>query len=122
MGRRLEKELEEILRQAGELPPPPRRRRLSLPRRPPLGRLLTPGRLMVAGVVLLVAALVVRNRLPGLVGYLGWLGLFLLILAYVVFFRQARALGRDRPGLRWRGRPVDYGPREGGWRRWFRRR
>ncbi len=114
MSSKYQREIEEILEQAGELKSP------GLPKRPrrSLGRLMLlqigqsiggkdwsikPGRLMLVAIGLLVAALVVRATAPGLTGPLAWSGLLLFIVAYGMFFIRPR----NRVERRWRGQPLD---------------
>ena len=114
MAQRYQREIEEILGQAGEegggagsgggrKPRAPRRPRRS-PRRA-LGALIRPtsGRLLLAGIVLLVLA-VVLNALdaPGVRPFF-WASVVLFVFAYVAYFtRPRRAVER-----RWRGQLMD---------------
>ena len=112
MSNRYQREIEEILRQAGELG--------SAKRSPGQGgsiwklvRLhlveslggrtwsLSPGRVMLAAVALLLSALIVRAAVPGLVGPLAWAGLVLFIVGYGMFF--VRPAKRER---RWRAHRI----------------
>ena len=114
MPQKYQKEIEEILRQAGELSTGPS------PKRRPQGFLalawtyvtesvggnawsLSPGRVMLIGGSLLLSALIVQAVAPGLVGIFAWAGLILLILGYAMFFVRPRRMEK-----RWRGQPIDY--------------
>ncbi|GBD10413.1 hypothetical protein HRbin23_00054 [bacterium HR23] len=112
---RLEEELEEILRKA-EI-----RHRLKARRAwrwPRVSLRLSPGFLLVAGVVVLLLALVAPRPLTGWRVWLFWGGLGLLVLAYGVYWRGQR----PKVEKRWRGRPIDTPPGRWERRRWrFRR-
>ena len=111
MSERYQREIEEILEEAGDL----------VPARPRFGfwRLirayigqslrgrrwpLSPGRVMLIAVSLLLAALVLRGALPGLVGPLAWAGLLLFIVGYGLFFVK-----RPKDEKRWRGQVLESG-------------
>ena len=111
-------EIEEILKRAGEAAPPGNsigeaegrqedRPRKGRPDRqaPAAWRSanrnwpsLTPGKILVAGLILFVVA-----AFLGL-GPLIWVGLILLVVAYLLFFVSPRSISHEK---RWRGRPVD---------------
>jgi hypothetical protein len=127
MSERYMKEIEEILKRArGE---PPRERfpkrgpgivsgLTGLFTRPFRGRWwrLSPGKLMLGGVALLLVALILHATIPFTVGPVVWAGLALFILAYALFFIRAGTTYEKR----WRGRPIE--PRPSFWqrvRRWF---
>ncbi len=109
MSDKYRKEVEDILEQAG-VPPG----RAPVPRRKPgFWRLLwmyagkalggrtwaiTPGRVMIAAVVVLLLALVLRAG-----PIMGLIGLLLFIVAYAMFFMRPR----NRVEKRWRGRSVE---------------
>ena len=124
-------EIEEILRMAGEVAPsePPKElerasdegprpvraaRRIQLSsfkdnlRRPRL----SPGKLLLAGLVIFLVA-----------AWMGWtlfiwLGLGLLVVAYLLFFVTPRSISNEK---RWRGRSVeDYQSPLERLKRWFR--
>jgi hypothetical protein len=113
MSQRYQREIEDILRQAGELGS-------GGGRRGPRGGFLwlvwryiresiggknwsiTPGRVMLAAVSLLLSALIMRAAIPGLVGPLAWGGLILFIVGYGMFFIRPRRIEK-----RWRGQPID---------------
>ncbi len=107
-------EIEEILKQAGESPTPPVERQP----RPGLWRLLrqyfrqsmggrgwsiSPGRVMLTAVSLLLAALVLRMFVPGVVGPLALAGLLLFIVGYGMFFVSPR----KGPEKKWRGQLIE---------------
>ncbi|MYA50319.1 MAG: DUF2207 domain-containing protein [Chloroflexi bacterium] len=114
MAQRYQREIEEILGQAGEegegagsdgsKPPRSPRRVARAPRRR-LGRLVrpTPGRLLLAGIVLLILA-VVLNALdaPGVRPFF-WASVVLFVFAYVAYFTRPRRTVERR----WRGQPMD---------------
>ena len=108
MSNKYQKEIEEILKQAGGLapvgrPPTPRDGFWGLIRGY-IGRFLggkgwaiTAGRVMLAAVVLLLGALILR------VGFLAWAGLLLFIVGYGMFFIKPRSSSEKR----WRGQPLE---------------
>ena len=114
MPERYQKEIEEILRQAGDLSSDVRPQRSG----DGLFRLirvqlsqsfggkrwsLTPGRVMLAGVVFVLAGLVLGSAIPGITGLLAWGGLVLFIVGYGLFFLKPNTTEK-----RWRGRTVEY--------------
>ena len=121
MPKRYEEEIEEILKQVGEVDPGPVRRRRSF-----LGLLgayvsrllgggtwaITPGRVMLtAGVVLLLGLLMPMLVQASIWAWLAWGGLILFIVGYAMFFIRPRKVEK-----RWRGQPVDDGD-ESPWER-----
>ena len=111
MAQRYQKEIEEILDQVNAKVPARKvadggkalRKRQEPPRRTrfPLG--ISPVRLLIAGSLLLLVALVLRGSVPGVAGPLTWIGVGLFIATYVLFFlRPARPTE-----LRWRGRKIE---------------
>ena len=115
MPDRYRREIEEILRQAGDLEPSdlgkgPRQsvwRLALLYVKQSLGGKgwsLSPGRVMLIAVSLFLAALVFRAMvpLPGLVQPLAWAGLLLFIVGYAMFFLKPPKIEK-----RWRGQPLD---------------
>jgi len=130
MPEKYKDEIEEILRRAGEVAPsessraterppgdrlvkPPVSRpapapdyRPSSPRRVPI----TPGKIMLAGVVLFLVGIKFSPFL--------WVGLAMLVGAYLLYFVTPRSLSYDK---RWRGRPVEE-RRASPWERFKRRR
>ncbi|MBI2165742.1 MAG: hypothetical protein HYU29_04995 [Chloroflexi bacterium] len=125
MRDKLRHEIEDILRQAGQGTSSPLReseeplRRSGSTLKRMLRRafaILSPGRILLAGALLLLTALLVRGRAPFLVGLLAWTGLSLFIVAYAMFFT------RTTPEVekRWRGRVVRYSKPPGWWERFAR--
>ena len=117
MSERYKKEIEEILKQAGELGTGsgrPRRQRslwglVWLQVAQSVGGRtwsITPGRVMLAAVALLLGALIVQSFAPGIVGLLFWAGLVLFIVGYAMFFvRSPRPPKQEK---RWRGQSIEY--------------
>lgn len=114
MSEQYQKEIEEILERAGEAPVAPVERRP----RPGLWRLLrmyfrqsmgskgwpiSPGRLMLTAVSLLLAALVLSRFMPAAVVPLALGGLILFFVAYGMFFVP----GRKGPEKKWRGQLIE---------------
>ncbi len=112
MPRRYEEEIEEILKQVGEVDSGPIRRRRSF-----LGLLgayvskllgggtwsITPGRVMLAAGVLLLLGLIMPSVVQaGIWAPLAWAGLILFIVGYAMFFIRPRKVEK-----RWRGQPID---------------
>ena len=129
MPDRYKQEIEEILKEAGETPPP-----RPTPVRgepvPSFWRLLwlyakrlvggrtwpvKPGRLMLIGVSLLILALVFSRMIPGLGGPLAIAGLLLFVLAYVLFFVKPSSTIEKR----WRGRRLENDT--AWWERFYKR-
>ena len=125
MPKRYEEEIEEILKQVGEVDPGPVRRRRGF-----LGLLgayvfrllgggtwaITPGRVMLtAGVVLLLGLLMPMLVQASIWAWLAWGGLILFIVGYAMFFIRPRKVEK-----RWRGQPIDDGD-ESLWERLKRR-
>ena len=113
MSERYKREIEEILEQAGEPEPSRSRRRLGytawrlawLYVTQSLGGKrwsLSPGRIMLIAVLVLLAALVLRAMTPGVVAPLGLAGLLLFILGYGLFFVKPPKIEK-----RWRGQPLE---------------
>lgn len=117
MSNKYQREIEEILQQAGDLGTG------GGPSRPPKqgfvglvwsyfkesvgGNVLsiTPSRVMLGGVLILLAALVLNLATPGfgLVGLLAWLGFILFIVGYALFFIKPKQFEK-----RWRGDVIQY--------------
>ncbi len=114
MPEQYKKEIEEILKQAGEAP------RLPVERQPRPGLLrllrqyfrksmggrgwsISPGRVMLTAVSLLLAALLLRVFIPGIVGPLAMAGLLLFIVGYGMFFVSPRK-GLEK---KWRGQSIE---------------
>ena len=109
MSERYQREIEEILQQAGDLGSGNRTGRsgqglLRLIWLQIAGSVagknwsLSPGRIMLIAVVLLLSALVLQ------VGLLAWAGLLLFIIGYAMFFVRPPKVEK-----RWRGQRIDYG-------------
>ena len=115
MSERYQREIEEILEQASEaLPGKGRKQRSHRSIFAAIGSILggmlggkkwaiTPGRLMLIAVALILSALIVRAMTPGIVAPLLWAGLFLFIVAYGLFFIRPWPQYEKR----WRGRLVE---------------
>ena len=127
MSSRYQREIEEILESAGEDAPP----RPSVSRRR-LGffRLvwmyakqslsggfwsITPGRVMLAGFLLLLAGLVLQLFGLGVIGILAWAGLLVFIIGYGMALARPPKIEK-----RWRGQVVD--DRQESWFERVRRR
>ena len=126
MADRYQREIEEILRKAGDVAPPV----APSPRKAGLRRLIwtnikqslagkplsfTPGRAMLAAVLLLLAALVLNSVGVGPVALVALAGLILFIVAYGMFFIRP-----PKPQKRWRGQVIEEEKNGGPWDR-FRR-
>ena len=122
MANRYQREIEEILGQANEdaagadaegrgaATPVGRRLRPQTPRRSPgSSPYLTPGRLLRAGLAALAASLLLNIFGVGIASPLFWIGVALLIVAYVAFFTKPRRTTERR----WRGQPLDDPPESG---------
>ena len=124
MPQKYQREIEEILQQAGDmgLADPPKDR----PKQG-FGRLaweyfkqsiggsafsITPGRIMLGAVFILLAALVLNLATPGfgIVGILAWLGFILFIVGYAMFFIRPKPVQK-----RWRGDVIEYRPGDSLW-------
>ena len=127
MADRYQREIEEILRQAGEAATPiaPSPRKLGLRRlvwafakQSLAGKpwSISPGRAMLAAVLLLLAALVLNSVMPGLTGPVALAGLILFIVAYGMFFIRPKKTKK-----RWRGQVIEE-ESSGSWWDRFRRR
>ena len=112
-----EQEIEDILRQAeAEAPLPQPRSRQSLRglvrqyARQSLNNNawgISPGRIMLTALALILAAILLRPFLPSLFGLLAWAGLIIFIIAYGLFFVKP---SRKYPPKKWRGRYVEDEP------------
>lgn len=108
MPQRYEKEIEDILQQAGDLGPKGKSAAgHSLPklvwlhlaqslRGKPWS--ISPGRVMLTAAVLLLSAIIMGIAL------LAWAGLLLFIVGYAMFFVRPPQVEK-----RWRGQAIDYG-------------
>ena len=65
---------------------------------------ISPGRIMLVGLCLLLLALIIRTFAPTWTSFFAWTGLLLLILGYFLFFLGSKNSG---PEKRWRGRPIE---------------
>ena len=136
MPEKYQDEIEEILRKAGEVAPTPSaaqaperhpedrpresrevRDSTTRPRAPvpdyrpsPRRWAITPGKLMLAGLITLLIGI----KLTPLI----WIGLAMLAGAYLMYFVSPRSISYEK---RWRGRPVDDVP-ESAWDVFRRRR
>jgi Flp pilus assembly protein TadB len=127
MPEKYQEEIEEILKRADETAPvgPARElkkdssnvsrlsRRADLPHQsPPRSTArwpsLSTGKIALAGLVLLLVGAV-------WMGLLIWVGLGLLVLAYLLFFVTPRSISYEK---RWRGRPLEARPSP--WQRFIR--
>lgn len=122
MAERYQREIEEILEEAGEQAPPRPPRRVRPPRRPARRKrgyslVPTPGRIAFAGAAAIAAALAL-NLLgaPGATVFL-WAGVALLVGAYAAHFTQPRRTVERR----WRGQALDAPPEPGPLSRLWRR-
>jgi len=116
MPERYQDEIEEILRRAGEVAPsepsqePARTgdeggklvrasRRIPTPRFGHTRRwpVISPGKIMLAGLILFVVAAVWVRPLV-------WVGLAMVVVAYLLFFVSPRSISHEK---RWRGRAVE---------------
>lgn len=113
MADRYQREIEEILEQAGESAPPVS----PAPKRSGLRRIIwahikqslagkplsfSPGRAMLAAVLLLLAALVLNSVGVGPVALVALAGLILFIVAYGMFFIRP-----PKAQKRWRGQVIE---------------
>ncbi len=113
MPEKYKEEIEEILRRTDEVPPAPHAREaekrpvdLAQPphpaHRPSRGSVwrwpaLSPGKILLAGLVLLLVGAFWK-------GLLIWVGLVVLVLAYLLFFVKPQSTSDEK---RWRGRAVE---------------
>jgi len=65
---------------------------------------ISPGRIMLVGICLLLLALIIRTFAPTWTSFFAWTGLLLLILGYFLFFLGSK---HSAPVKRWRGRPIE---------------
>jgi hypothetical protein len=81
---------------------------------------VSPGRIMLAALALLLAALLLRPFVPGMFGLLAWAGLIIFIVAYGMVFLRPSKTGQRKM---WRGRYIDDEPDGGSswWQRLKRR-
>lgn len=74
---------------------------------------LSPGRIMLGSLALLLVALLMKGSMPGLVAPMVWTGIVLFILGYALFFINPPSYEK-----RWRGHVIEKPPR---WRERFLR-
>ena len=113
MSDRYKREIEEILKQAGEIAGRGQKR----PPKIGLWRLiwrnitrslggkmwsLSPSRVMLIAVVLFLLSMVFRATGLGIVGPLAWAGLLLFIIGYAMFFIRPKKVEKL-----WRSQPID---------------
>ena len=117
MPQKYQREIEEILQQTDDLglsDPPKRRSKQGFARlaweyfkQSIAGSAfsVTPGRIMLGAVLILLAALVLNLATPGfgIVGILAWLGFILFIVGYAMFFIKPKPVQK-----RWRGDVIEY--------------
>ncbi len=122
MSNKYEREIEEILRQAGDLPSPksqtkPTRRvwrgGSHWARRvvEDLRRVCTPGNLVKAAIILLVGSFLLRPVIPALAMYASSAGLVLLVVGVAAFVLT----DRPAPEPKWRGRALNLSQRQPHW-------
>ncbi len=130
MGQRYQREIEEILDKVNEDQPAEGGRKRKAgpqqeqrPRRPNRNRAvsklslrISPGRLLVTGIVLLVAALVLSGMGAALAVPAAWIGIGLFVVAYILFFTRPRSNLEKR----WRGQIIEDEPEVGPVRRLWR--
>ena len=117
MPEKYQEEIEEILKNVGEAPPGEAPNRFKRPledrpqvqqpsRRAPAPRhgsslrrpTITPGKILLSGLILFVVAAFLK------LGTLVWIGLGLLVVAYLFFFMAPRSVSYEK---RWRGQPLE---------------
>ncbi len=113
MSDKYKREIEEILKQAGDIVSPEKRRQPKIGLWRLIWRNITrslggklwsfsPGRIMLIAVVLFLLSMVFRATGLGIVGPLAWAGLLLFIIGYAMFFVRPRKVEKL-----WRGQPID---------------
>ena len=65
---------------------------------------ISPGRIMLIGICLLLLSLIIRTFAPTWTSFFAWTGLLILILGYFLFFLGSK---NSSPEKRWRGRPIE---------------
>ena len=114
MAKKYQREIEDILKQAGETAPVRRSQRGSaslstLVWKYTVGAVrnwsarFSPGRIMFTGVALLLAILILPSPVSWLMAPLAVAGLILFVGGYGMFFIKPR----QRYEKRWRGQPID---------------
>ncbi|MDP6455497.1 MAG: hypothetical protein QF898_19625 [SAR202 cluster bacterium] len=115
MSSKYQREIEEILEKSGDLgsskPPRPQPEKESLFRLVGLyiknalsGKLwsLSPGRVMLIGLLLLLSMLIVMQFVPGIPGLLAWAGLLIFIVGYGMVLAKPPKMEK-----RWRGQSME---------------
>ena len=74
---------------------------------------VSPGKIMLAALAMLLAAFLLRPLVPGMFGLLAWAGLIIFIVAYGMVFLRPSKSKVDRK--MWRGRYVDEDENGGSW-------
>ena len=72
---------------------------------------VSPGKIMLAALAILLAALLLRPFVPGMFGLLAWAGLIIFIVAYGMVFLRPSKSPVDRK--MWRGKYIDEEPSGG---------
>ena len=136
MARKYQQEIEEILQQVNEGDPSGGEPRDSgSGKRPASARgqrressrfslrlipIISPGRLVIAGISFLLVALILRTAVSGVSGPLTMVGIGLFVVAYILFFVRLRPPVERR----WRGRSMEDESPPAWWdklRDWLRR-
>ena len=117
MSERYQREIEEILGDSQELPQGkslPKERSIARILLAALGRFLggrgwglSPGRIMLGSLGLILIAFLFRASMPGLVAPIAWVGLVVFILGYALFFINPSGSYEKR----WRGQVIESQPR-----------
>ena len=129
MSSKYQREIEEILEKSGDLgstraPNHPPEEKESLFRLVGLyiknalsGKLwsLSPGRVMLIGLLLLLSMLIVMQFVPGIPGLLAWAGLLIFIVGYGMVLAKPPKIEK-----RWRGQSMEENG-ESLWNRFLRR-
>ncbi len=77
---------------------------------------VSPGKIMLAALAILLAAFLLRPFVPGMFGLLAWAGLIIFIVAYGMVFLRPSKSPVDRK--MWRGRYIDGETGESGGSWW----
>ena len=81
---------------------------------------VSPGKIMLAALAILLAAFLLRPIVPGMFGLLAWAGLIIFIVAYGMVFLRPSKSPMDRK--MWRGRYIDDETSGDSWWGRFRRK
>ena len=115
MSSKYQREIEEILEKSGDLGPSKKPKRK--PDKESLFKLaglyvkqalsgklwsLSPGRVMLIGLLLLLSMLIVMQFVPGIPGLLAWAGLLIFIVGYGMVLAKP-----PKVEPRWRGQPME---------------